>query len=45
MYVDFTNGSYDIAGVSKTYEANFSLDFSNSPFGPKDYHKAMEGNL
>lgn len=42
MYVDFTNGSYDIEGVSKTYEANFSLDF-NSPFGPKDYHKTMEG--
>jgi len=42
MYVDFINGSYDIAGVSKTYEVNFSLNF-NSPFGPSDYHKTMEG--
>lgn len=42
MYVDFTNGSYDIEGVSKIYEANFSRNF-NSPFGPSDYHKTMEG--
>lgn len=39
--VNFTNGTYYIGGVEKTYQVNFSLEFP-SPFGPPDYHKTME---
>ena len=41
IQVNFTNGTYYIAGVEKTYQVSFPLKFQ-SPFGPLDYHKTME---